>query len=174
MHWLDLVIVAVVAWLTLRAMSIGLIREAATVVGVVGGAILAGQFYSELADDIAFAIGNETWRELAAFAAIFAGCVVLGQIAAEGLRRVSGLLLLGPFDRIGGAAFGFLKGVLVVEVLLLAALAFPVSGAIDEAIRESALAPLFIDGFPVLLELLPPEFREATERLPFSILPVEG
>ena len=174
MHWLDLVIVAIVAWLTLRAMSVGLIREAATVVAVVGGAILAGRFYSELADDIAFAIEHETWRELAAFGAIFAGCVVLGQIAAEGLRRVSVLLLLGPFDRIGGAAFGFLKGVLVVEVLLLAGLAFPVSGVVDEAIRESALAPAFIDGFPVLLELLPPEFREAAERLPFAVLPVEG
>ena len=166
LHWLDLVIVAIIAWLTLRALSIGLIREVVTSVAVIGGAILAGYFYAELADDIAFAIEDETWRELVAFAAIFIGAVVIGQIAASLLHRTSRILLLGPADRIGGAAFGFIKGVVVVEVLLLAAITFPISGELDEALADSVIAPAFIDGLPLIQRLLPGEFEEAAEAWP--------
>ena len=163
MHWLDLLIVAIIAWLTFRALSVGLIREVVTAAAFVGGAVLAGNYYGELADDIAFVVEDETWRKLIAFASIFLGIVVIGQIAALLLRRVAALLLLGPFDRMGGAAFGFAKGVLLVEVLLFAGLAFPVSTGVDAAIDDSALAPLFVEGIPVLLELLPPEFESAVD-----------
>lgn len=166
LHWLDLVIVAIIAWLTFRALSVGLIREVVTAVAVIGGAILAGHFYAELADDISFAIEDRAWREFVAFAAIFVGAIVLGQIAAALLHRASRLLLLGAADRIGGAVFGFVKGVIIVEVLILAAITFPVSGAITTAIDDSVLAPVFIDGLPVVQQLLPAEFEEAAEAWP--------
>jgi membrane protein required for colicin V production len=174
MHWLDLVIVAIIAWLTFRALSVGLIREVVTAVAVVGGALLAGHFYSELADDIAFAIEDQTWRELAAFGSIFIGVVVAGQILAALLQRAAALLLLGPVDRVGGAAFGFLKGVLVVEILLFASLTFPVSSDLDHAIDDSTLAPVFVDGFPVLLQILPDEFQAAVDSMPRDTTPVEA
>ena len=163
MHWLDLVIVAVIACLTFHALSVGLIREVVMAIAVVGGAVLAGNFYQELADDIEFIVDDQTWRELIAFASIFLGIVAIGQIVATLLRQVASLLLLGPVDRVGGAAFGFLKGVLLVEILLFAALAFPVSSRLDAAIDESTLAPVFVDGIPVLLKLLPPEFEAAVD-----------
>ncbi len=164
LHWLDLVIVAIIAWLTFRAISIGLIREAVTAVSVIGGALLAGHFYAELADDIAFAIEDETWREFVAFAAIFAGAIVVGQIAALLLRRAARMLLLGAADRVGGAVFGFITGLIVVEVLLLAAITFPVSGHLDAAIEDSTLAPAFLEGLPVIQRLLPQEFEAAAEQ----------
>ena len=173
LHWLDLFIVAIIAWLTLRALSVGLIREVVTSVAVVGGAILAGHFYAELAGDIAFAIEDETWREFVAFAAIFVGVVVIGQIAASLLHRASRLLLLGAVDRFGGAAFGFLKGVVIVEVLLLAAITFPVSSAIDQALEDSLIAPVFIDGLPLIQRMLPSEFERAAEEWP-NILQLPG
>lgn len=165
MHWLDLAIVAVVAWLTWRGLAAGLIREVVTAAALIGGAVLAGRFYLDLAADTAFLIEDDTWRQLAAFASIFVGTLVLGQIAASLLRRSASLLMLGAYDRAGGAAFGLVKGVLLVEVLLLAALAFPVSGAAGDAVAGSRLAEAFLDGVPVALELLPSEFRDAAERL---------
>lgn len=170
MHWLDLAIIAIIAWLTFRALSVGLIREVVTAIAFVGGVILAGNYYGELAADIAFLIEDETWRELVAFGSIFLGIVVIGQIVATLLRRVASLLLLGPFDRVGGAAFGFAKGVLLVEVLLFAGLAFPVSTGVDTAIDDSALAPLFVDGIPVLLELLPAEFESAVDGVAVEVV----
>ena len=165
MHWLDLIIVAVISWLTYRAFTVGLIREVVTTAAVILGAVLAGHFYSELSADIAFAIEDETWRDFVAFASIFIGVVVIGQVGASLLRRAASVLLLGWVDRIGGAAFGFAQGFLLVEVALFASITFPVSSAVDAAIEASLLAPVFIDTIPVLLEFLPDEFTSAVEGL---------
>ncbi|MDA0256743.1 MAG: CvpA family protein [Chloroflexi bacterium] len=161
LHWIDLVIVAVVGWLTWRAFTVGLIREVVTLAAVLAGALLAGQLYAELAADIEFLIDDQRTRELVSFVAIFGGVVVIGQIGALLLRRVASLLLLGPFDRMGGAAFGFVKGVVVVEVLLIALTAFPAATQLTEAVEESVLAPLFLDGVPIVERLLPAEVTDA-------------
>ena len=171
MHWLDLLIIAIVAWFTFRAFTAGLIREVVMFAALIAGVILAGQFYRDLAADIAFAIDDEQLRQLIAFISIFAGVVVIGSIAAHLLRRIAALLLLGPFDHLGGAAFGFAKGILLVEVLLFAAVAFPVASGVESAVDQSALAPLFLDGIPVLLEVLPAEFRAAIDGIGITSLP---
>ena len=90
---------------------------------------------------------------------------MLGQVAAMALRRFAALLLLGPFDHLGGALFGFLKGVLIVEVVLILVTAFPVAASLQQAINDSVLAPVFLDGLPVMLKLLPGEFSEAVDAL---------
>ncbi|MXW36265.1 MAG: CvpA family protein [Chloroflexi bacterium] len=165
MHWLDLIVVAIISWLTYRAFTVGLIREVVTTAALILAAVLAGRFYAELSADIAFAIEDETWRDFVAFASIFIGVVVIGQIAASLLRRAAAVLLLGWADRIGGATFGFAQGFLLVEVALFAILTFPISSALDAAVEASLLAPVFIDTLPVLLGLLPPEFEAAVEML---------
>lgn len=163
MHWIDLVIVGVVAWVTFAAFSRGLIREVVTVVALLLGVVLAGAFYGELADDIDFLIDDLGTRRLVAFIAIFGGVFIAGQIGAMLLRRTAYLLMLGPLDHFGGAAFGFIKGLLLVEVVLFALATFQVNDAIDTALEDSALAPIFLDGIPVLLRLLPDEFERGVE-----------
>ncbi len=163
LHWIDLVIIAIVGWLTWRAFTVGLIREVVTLAAVLAGALLAGQLYGELAADIEFLIDDRRTRELVSFIAIFVWVVVLGQIGALLLRRMAALLLLGPFDSVGGAAFGFVKGVVVVEVLLFAVTAFPAATQLTEAAEASALAPLFLDGMPVVERLLPAEVTDALD-----------
>ena len=165
MYWLDLIIIATIAWFTFSAFSSGLIREIVTVVAVVVGGVLAGRFYTDLAENIEFLISDDTTRSLVAFVAIFAGIVVVGHIGGITLRRLAAILMLGPFDRLGGALFGFAKGLLLVEILLIAVSAYPVSSRFGEAIDRSALAPVFLDGVPVMLRLLPDEFSEALETL---------
>lgn len=165
MHVLDLVIVAVVAWFTFSAFSRGLIREVVTAIALLAGAILAGQFYEELSSNLAFLTDDETLRNFGSFIAIFVGIIVLGQVAAMLLRRFAALLLLGPFDHLGGALFGFLKGAVIVEVVLIVVTAFPIAANLQQAIDNSLLAPVFLDGVPVMLGLLPGEFGDAVDAL---------
>ena len=165
MHLLDLVIVGIVAWFTFTAFSAGLIREFVRIVAVIVGAVLAGHLYGDLAANIDFLIDDDTTRSLVSFVAIFAGIVVLGQVAAMVLRNVASMLMLGPFDRLGGAAFGFAKGMLLVEVLLIASTVFPVSAGLRDALQQSALAPFFLDRVPVVLRLLPGEFSDALDTI---------
>jgi hypothetical protein len=50
----------------------------------------------------------------------------------------------------------------IVEVFLILFTTFPYLG-LDSTIRGSAIAPLFLDGGPVLLKLLPGEFDAAVD-----------
>jgi membrane protein required for colicin V production len=85
-----------------------------------------------------------------------------GQLIAMMLKQMASLLLLGWVDRAGGAAFGFLKGLVVVEVLLILLVTFPQIG-LREDIDGSALASVFLDAIPLLLVLLPEEFERAVD-----------
>lgn len=165
MHWLDLVIVAAIAWVTFSAFSRGLIREVVTLAAFVVGAIVAGMLYDDLSANLAFLIDDETTRNLIAFGALFLGVVVLGQIVGGALKRTAALLMLGPFDHLGGAAFGFVKGVVLVEVALIAVSVFPISSEVAAAVDESTLAPVFLERAPVVEVALPPEFENALDTL---------
>ena len=166
LNWLDLAIIVVLAGVTWRAFTVGLIREVVMLAAVVLGAVLAGQLYGELAADAEVLLEDQRTREFVAFVAIFAGVVVLGQIAALFLRRAAALLLLGPFDRAGGAAFGLLKGVVIVEVFLVAVTAFPAAAGLAAAADASALAPLFLEVLFVVEPLLPPAVTDLLAAAP--------
>ena len=173
MHWIDLIIVAVVAWTTFAAFRAGLVREIIPLLAVILGAILASTFYDDLAADIDFLVDHEPTRKFIAFVAIFGGIVIIGQIASTLLRTTAMLLMLGPLDHIGGAVFGFLKGVLFVEILIFAATSFPVSDGVTDALNDSALAPFFIEQLPLMKALMPSEVKEALDAFEAG-LPVAG
>ena len=165
MHWLDLIIVAVIAWLTFSALSRGLIREVVTLTALVVGAVVAGTFYDELSANIDFVIDDRMTRNLISFGALLGGILLLGQLVASVLRQTAHLFMLGPFDHLGGAAFGFVKGVVLVEVALIAVSVFPASQTMADAIDESTLAPVFLERAPVAELALPSEFDNALDQL---------
>ncbi len=165
MHWLDLVIVGVIAWLTFSAFSRGLIREVVTLVAMILGAVIAGAFYDDLSTNLEFLVDDETTRNLISFGALLAGILILGQLIAGTLSKTARLFMLGPFDQIGGAAFGFVKGIIIVEVALIALSVFPASETMANAVDDSALATTFLERAPVAELALPPEFDNALDRL---------
>jgi membrane protein required for colicin V production len=163
MNWLDLAITGVIAWSTFSAFRAGLIRVSVSLASVVAGALLAGRFYGRLADNIDFLVAEPQLRRLIAFMAIFVGLIVLGQVLGALLKSVSALLFLGPLDHLGGAVFGFVQGVLVVELLLFLFTAFPVIGGLPHTLDGSTLAPVFIERIPIFELLLPKEVRDAVD-----------
>jgi hypothetical protein len=56
------------------------------------------------------------------------------------------------------------KGLVVVEVLLIAFVTFDVG--LDDAIEDSGLASVFLDAASVLLIILPDEFERAVDAFP--------
>ena len=165
MHWIDLLIVGVIAWFTFRAFANGLIWEVSSLLSVILGVVVAGLLYDDLSESLDFLIDDATWRNLISFVAIFAGVVVIGLLTARALRRMASLLLLGPLDHLGGAAFGFAKGLLVVQVALILLAVYPPSEGLAAAVDDSAIAPLFLDSAPVAEVALPSEFNDALTQL---------
>ena len=160
MNWVDFAIIAVIAWFTFSALRAGFIREAATLAGAVLGVILAGQFYERLAADIEVFIDDARTAEVGAFIIIFGSTLLGAQMIALFLKKVATLLMLGPLDTVGGGVLGFLKGFVICELLLIAAVTFPTLH-MQEDVADSSLAPVFLDVLPVLTLLLPGEFKDA-------------
>ena len=156
MNWLDVAIVVTILALTVTAYSAGLIREVVTLIGMIAGIVIAGLLYERLANE--FRASDDAALAVSFF--VLFGCVYLiAQICAYVIKKAASLVMLGWLNRIGGAFFGFLKGVLVVEVVLLVFAAYPGLG-MDGAVEGSALAPLFVEDVDFVLILLPSDFDD--------------
>ncbi len=163
MNWLDAAILVVILWFTFSAFQAGFIREVVTVVAAILGVILAGLFYEELADDVLFFIDNELVKHIVAFGIIFTAITLAGQLVAMVLKPTVALLQLGIFDSFAGAAFGFIKGMIFVQVFLIVFVTFP-KWDLDEVIEDSFFGSLtvrLLDKVPLLLRILPSEFEDA-------------
>jgi membrane protein required for colicin V production len=164
MNWLDAVILIAIIGFTVAAFRAGLIREVVTLVAVVVGVLIAGHYYDDLADDVLLFIKNDKAAKVIAFLSLFGSVALMGQLAALLMKQAVSILLLGWLDHLAGAAFGLLKGLVLVELFLMFFATFPYLG-LDDAIDGSGIAPLFLDNGPALLKLLPGEFNQAVEPL---------
>ncbi len=165
MNWVDLLIVAIVAWSAFRAFRTGLVRELTALVAVVAGIFLAGAFSDDLSSNLDFLISDPATRNLASFVAIFAGTLIAGQVLSAVLSDVAGMLLLGPLDHIAGAIFGLVQGILVVQMLLIGVAVFPAAASVASAVDDSKLADVFLTSLPSVDRLLPERFSNPMGQL---------
>lgn len=162
MNWLDIVIVLVIAFFASTAFRAGLIREVVTLVSVVVGVVIAGIFYDDLARDVLTFIDDEKTALVVGFLVLLGAVYLAGQLVAVMLKQAAALLFLGWADHAGGALFGLIKRLIVVEVLLVLLVTFPRLG-LKSDIDGSALASVFLDAAPLLLLVLPNEFERAVD-----------
>ena len=158
MNWLDAVILLVVLWFTASAFQAGFIRETVTVVGAVVGVVLAGLFYQELADDVLLFIDGERLSRIVAFGMIFGATALAGQLLALVLKPAVDLFQLGIFDQLAGAAFGFGKALVFVQIFLIVFITYPKWG-LDDAIDGSVFGSLAVEYTAVMVNILPDEFE---------------
>ena len=77
------------------------------------------------------------------FLMVFVGVMMLGSLVGFILSKVLKVTGLSFFDRLLGAAFGIMRGVLIAAALVMAMLAFaPGAGRKPDAVAHSRLAPL--------------------------------
>lgn len=155
MNWLDIVILVILAISVLTGLKTGIIKAILSLAGVIVGVILAGRYYMALAEQLTF-IPQENWARIAAFALILIGVMLIAGILAGILKWLVSLVLLGWVNRLGGAVFGFVLGVIFCAALLAIWVKFL---GISDPIAESSLAILLLDRFPLILGLLPEEFN---------------
>ncbi len=172
MNWLDAAIIGVVLWFTFSAFQAGFIRETVTIVAAVFGVVLAGMFYKSLAEDVLLFIDSTTLARIVAFGIIFGASALAGQILAMILKPTVDILQLGIFDQFAGAAFGFAKAIVFVEVFMVIFITYPKWG-LKQEIDQSLFGSLIIEKTPVLVHMLPNEFKisvhDFTGKVPASL-----
>ena len=154
MNWLDIVILVVVVSATFIGLRIGVIKAVLSLVGLIAGVILAGRYYASLAEQLT-SIPQDGVADAAAFAIILIGVMMIASILAVLLKWVTSVVMLGWINQLGGAVLGFALGGILAGALLTLWGNF--LGA-PEVFRESNLAGILLDRFPLVLALLPDEF----------------
>jgi membrane protein required for colicin V production len=99
----------------------GVVSELLALVAWVAAFFAARAWGAQAGEVVASAVTDPLWRLVAGYAAVFVAVLVLFAVG----RWLASLLLkavgLKPLDRMLGAAFGIVRGVLVVWVLVLLA-----------------------------------------------------
>lgn len=118
---LDWALVVLVGVSTAMAFLRGLIRSLVSAFGVLLGIVLAAWYAPALADVLRRWIPEPSLSEIAAFLLILAGTYLTAALLGKVLRGAATAVGLGFFDRLGGAAFGFARAVLVLAAVLIPA-----------------------------------------------------
>jgi membrane protein required for colicin V production len=142
MSVIDWLIVVVLVVSVLSAAKKGFFLEVFSLAGVIAGLLLASWNYQRLMPWVSRWV--HTWQvaEAISFFAICLGVMILGGLIGRLIRWSVHSIGLGWADRLIGAAFGFVKGCVLVVIAVLAVAAF-----LPKAtwFQQSRLVPYFLD-----------------------------
>jgi membrane protein required for colicin V production len=136
MTWLDIAVVATVCLSAAYGLWKGIVRAIVGIAGLIGGLLLAGAFYRELALKL-WPVGG-SWTNAAAYAIILFSTLIAAGIIASLLSRLVHMTPLGIVDRVLGLTAGLLVALLGWAFVLTVIVAV-IPGA-DTALADSALA----------------------------------
>ncbi len=139
MNPFDMAIIAILSFCVIRGIFRGLIKELSSIFGVLAGFYAAYTYCDGFARFFSRWITSESFLNITSFLIIFCTVFFIVSIIGVIIKYVLNIAFMGWFDRICGAGFGLLKGVLIIAVLLIIFTAFLPQG--DPIVRNSVLAP---------------------------------
>lgn len=172
--WLDIAILVIIIGSTLLGVVRGLIQSVAGLLGLILGAVFAGQIAVMIDPALNQAnIQHPPITGATAFVIAFVLIVVGVEIAAGFLRVITKMLFLGWLDRVGGAVFGLLRGV-ILSMILLAGMTMFNSGAFNSSIAQAQSAVYLWQNMSALTGMLPTGMQQSTIKLVTNQLPFLG
>jgi membrane protein required for colicin V production len=156
MSLFDCFLIAILAYSTIMAFVRGIILELFSLGGLIAGILLAAWNYHHIALLLSRLVTTPATAQIVAFLFIALGVMVLSTLLGKALNRTAHAIGLGFFDRLLGAAFGFVRGCLLGVAILMAAAAFlPQS----QWIANSQLSPYFLAGAHAVSFVVPHDLR---------------
>ena len=153
----DWFLTATVALSTIAAFFRGIIKVLFSLAGLILGILLAAWNYVALATRLHSLILSVAAAQVVAFLLIAIGIMVVFSVLATVLRKAVSAVGLGFFDRIFGAAVGFLRGVLIGVAVMMALTAF-LPGS--PWLKDSRLAPYFLTGAHAVSFVVPQHLQQ--------------
>ena len=146
MNYLDIAILAVLGAFLLKGAWRGLLRECCSVAGLLVGGFLALSCHESLGQLLAESFRfPKTLAWIAAFLALFLISVIFFGVLGFLLSKFVKLLFLGGFNHVAGGVFGLGEGALLVAILLFVATMNGAPRFLQPLLKESQLAPPFVE-----------------------------
>jgi membrane protein required for colicin V production len=155
MNWLDIVIIIILIISVVSGIKQGVIKILFSLAGGIIGVVLAGRYSDSLASKLTF-ISDPNIAGIVAFVIIILAVMIIAMILAMVVKKIISAILLGWVDKLGGAVLGLIMGAIFCAAALSMWMRY--QGSVD-AVTGSAIANFLLDKFPVVLGLLPSEFK---------------
>jgi membrane protein required for colicin V production len=166
-NWLDAVLILLIAFSIWRSFAKGLTREVIGLLSVVVGIFAGTWLYSTVAGYIEPHVSSRAMASFCGFVVVFLGVMLLGSMVGFALSKMLRVTGLSFFDRLLGAAFGIVRGVLMASALVMALLAFAPGARANtppESITRSRLAPFVIGAARIFIAAAPREMKDGFRR----------
>jgi membrane protein required for colicin V production len=137
----------------------GIVKALFTVAGVIVGVVLAGRFSDSSGGTMSF-ISNSGTAKVIAFAIILIVVMILSIILAKVVKWALSAVMMGWINRLGGAILGLFLGLVFCGAVLTMWIKFLGFSSVFE---HSLLAGFILNGFPIVLGLLPSEFSSVRD-----------
>ena len=146
MNGIDIAIILILCGFLLKGLLRGLLKEVCSLAGLFLGAFLAFRYHGPLAEALLEHVDLPTEMAVAiTFTVLFLTTMIFFLVLGFLLSKVLKLLFLGGFNRLIGGLFGLSQGVLLLAVVLFAVSLRPLPWGMDKVMKQSQLAPPFVD-----------------------------
>ncbi|MGF1644656.1 MAG: CvpA family protein [Thiotrichales bacterium] len=154
MHWVDIVVFAIIGLSLIIGLFRGLIKEAISLATWVAAVWIALVFAAPFASLLPFQVGSQTVQNAIAFLLVFILVLIAGGIVNYLAGQLVDKTGLSGTDRMLGLVFGLARGGLLVAVLVLLA---KMTNMPSEPWWQSSLTlPFFTEIANWLKDVLPP------------------
>ncbi|MCK4762501.1 MAG: CvpA family protein [Candidatus Aminicenantes bacterium] len=158
---LDILFVTIVLLSVIFGILKGFIRELFSLAFFIIALILSFLYYSDVGKIYGDYVGKNI-ADFAGFVSILVFVLVVGTLVTYFIKKA---FILGPLksiDRIFGAVFGLLRGVLIAAIIMFAMVAFQIN---DRLVEESKLSPYVLETIQAITKLTPDKFKEKKDEL---------
>ena len=156
LNLLDGVVVGILVVSIALAFVKGFVKELLGLGSLVVGFLLGAWFYRPAAEPFKGVVESENTALFLGFSVVFLGTLFVGILAIWVAQRVLKFAKLQWFDRLLGAAFGFIRGWVLGSIFFLALTSF---GIQSDRVKSSQLAPYFLPGARIMAVAVPYDLK---------------
>ena len=153
---LDWLVFAILLYSVVMSAMRGFFREVLGLVTVIVAVFLAAWFYQDIGGMFVGVVRTEDIALFFGFFLLFVGTLIVGFSLIWLIYSFFEFAHIEWFDRLLGAAFGFVRGWLIGVVIFLGLTSFEIQ---SEVVRNSELSPYFLPGSRIVAVVTPFELK---------------
>ena len=153
---LDAVVLLILLGSVVYSALKGFVRELLGMLSLVAAFFVSVSFYRVASDPFKEVVKTENIALFLGFASIFLGTLIVGALVIWAVQKLVKFAKVQWFDRLLGAAFGFIRGWILGSVVFLVLTSFDLQ---SERIRDSQLAPYYLPGARIIALATPNDLK---------------
>jgi membrane protein required for colicin V production len=162
LNWLDFLLLAILLFSMVMSARKGFSREIVGLAAACLALVLGMWFYGMAGSFLLPYVSSARIANLIGFLLVVFAVMLLGGIVGWTISRFLRTIGLSFFDRLLGAAFGLVRGLLIAIALLTAYLAFGPevdSKTVSSSVLHSRIAPYVLDASHLVVAIAPMELK---------------